>query len=262
MKYKTIKFKNCKISDLIYNRDGYFVVPKILIINESSTQRGNLVCDIVYHLKSIPIGMVITSSSYYYDTFIPKLFIHDEHDIALLKNLMIRQQLVINKNKKRVKKQKKPIDIRSFIIFDDYTNNLNLVKNKYWQELMYHSRHYSIATITTVASSRIIVPPELRSQFEFIFISKNIGNKKKIYESYGGMFSSCQIFKDVLGTLENDEWMVINNKIRSADVTKKSYSYKTSQHEDFKVGNKRYWNFHYWYHPFSEKYSDIQIKTC
>ena len=78
----------------------------------------------MYNLKkeNFPCGIVIAPTdklNKFYDDFIPKLFIHHEFDVNILKMLFARQKYIIQKNEKRKESGKKLIDPRIFLIMDD-----------------------------------------------------------------------------------------------------------------------------------------------
>jgi hypothetical protein len=77
----------------------------------------------LYYHQDIPIGTVISgteSGNGFYGKIVPKLFIHDEYNTAIIENILKRQKIVL----KQVKKEKEAygrtnIDGRAFVILDD-----------------------------------------------------------------------------------------------------------------------------------------------
>ena len=85
------------------------------------------------------------------------------------------------------------------------------------------------------------IQPELRSNFNFIFLlgEDTFSNRKRLYEHYAGIFPTRDLFEIAFAELTNDYGcMVINNNIRSNDITKKVFHFKASKTPDFKLGTE------------------------
>ena len=97
--------------------------PVIVFIGRRDTGKSFLVRDLLYYHQDIPIGTVISgteSGNGFYSEIVPKLFIHDDYNTAIIENILKRQKLVL----KQIKKEKAAfnhsnIDGRAFVILDD-----------------------------------------------------------------------------------------------------------------------------------------------
>ena len=97
--------------------------PVIVLIGRRDTGKSFLVRDLLYYHQDIPIGTVISGTEAgngFYGKLVPKLFIHDEYNTAIIENILKRQKIVM----KQVKKEKEAygrsnIDPRTFVILDD-----------------------------------------------------------------------------------------------------------------------------------------------
>ena len=97
--------------------------PVIVLIGRRDTGKSFLVRDLLYYQQDIPIGTVISGTEAgngFYGSMVPKLFIHDEYNTAIIENILKRQKIVM----KQVKKEKAAygrsnIDPRTFVILDD-----------------------------------------------------------------------------------------------------------------------------------------------
>ena len=77
----------------------------------------------MYYHQDIPIGTVISGTEAgngFYGKMVPKLFIHDEYNTAIIENILKDKKIVM----KQVKKEKEAygrsnIDPRTFVILDD-----------------------------------------------------------------------------------------------------------------------------------------------
>ena len=79
--------------------------PVIVLIGRRDTGKSFLVRDLLYYHQDIPIGTVISGTEAgngFYGSLVPKLFIHDEYNTAIIENVLKRQKMVI----KQVKKEK------------------------------------------------------------------------------------------------------------------------------------------------------------
>src|SRR5210317_732113 len=94
--------------------------PVIVMIGRRDTGKSFLVRDLLYYHQDIPVGTVISGTEAgngFFGSHVPKLFIHDEYNTAIIENILKRQRLVL----KQVKKEKEAygrsnIDPRAFVI--------------------------------------------------------------------------------------------------------------------------------------------------
>jgi len=85
------------------------------------------------------------------------------------------------------------------------------------------------------------ISPELRSNFDYVFLlgENGVSDRKKLYEHYGHMFKTKDLFEQVFMKMtENYGCMVINNRARTSDLTKKVFWYKAQPRNDFKLNLK------------------------
>ena len=91
------------------------------------------------------------------------------------------------------------------------------------------------------------VPPNLRTNIDYTFILREpyINNRKRIYDNYAGMFPTFESFCQVMDQCtENYECLVINNNAKSNKLEDQIFWYKAEMHEDFRIGDKRFWKYH------------------
>ena len=74
----------------------------------------------LYYHQDIPIGTVIsgTGGNGFYGKIVPKLFIHDEYNTAIIENILKRQKIVL-KQKEKEAYGRTNIDGRAFVILGD-----------------------------------------------------------------------------------------------------------------------------------------------
>ena len=97
--------------------------PVVVLIGRRDTGKSFLVRDLLYYHQEIPIGTVISGTEEgngFYGKMVPKLFIHNEYNTALIENILKRQKTVLKQIKKEVETYKRStIDPRAFVILDD-----------------------------------------------------------------------------------------------------------------------------------------------
>lgn len=221
--------------------------PVIVLIGRRDTGKSFLVRDLLYYHQDIPIGTVISGTEAgngFFGDHVPKLFIHDEYNTAIIENILKRQKLVL----KQVKKEKEAygrsnIDPRAFVILDDCLYDNSWAKDKVMRLLFMNGRHWKIMLVITMQFP-LGVPPNLRTNIDYVFILREpyISNRKRIYENYAGMFPTFESFCQVMDQCtENYECLVINNNAKSNKLDDQIFWYKAANHSDFKLGAKEFW---------------------
>jgi hypothetical protein len=97
--------------------------PVVVLIGKRDTGKSFLVRDLLYYQQEIPIGTVISGTEEgngFYGKMVPRLFIHNEYNSAIIENILKRQRTVLNQVKKEIETYKRSsIDPRAFVILDD-----------------------------------------------------------------------------------------------------------------------------------------------
>jgi hypothetical protein len=221
--------------------------PVIVLIGRRDTGKSFLVRDLLYYHQDIPIGTVISGTEAgngFYSKVVPKLFIHDEYNTAIIENILKRQKMVI----KQVKKEndaygKSSIDARAFVILDDCLYDNSWAREKLMRLLFMNGRHWKIMLVITMQYP-LGVPPNLRTNIDYTFILREpyIANRKRIYENYAGMFPTFESFCQVMDQCtENYECLVVSNNAKSNKLEDQIFWYKASGHKSFKLGSKEFW---------------------
>ena len=221
--------------------------PVIVLIGRRDTGKSFLVKDLMYYHQDIPIGTVISGTEAgngFYSSHVPKLFIHDEYNTAIIENILKRQKTVLKQVKKEIDQYKKSnIDPRAFVILDDCLYDATWTRDKMMRLLFMNRRHWRIMLIITMQYP-LGIPPSLRTNIDYVFILREpyISNRKRIYENYAGMFPTFESFCQVMDQCtENYECLVINNSAQSNKLSEQVFWYKADIHNDFKLGSKEFW---------------------
>jgi len=221
--------------------------PVIVLIGRRDTGKSFLVRDLLWYHQDIPIGTVISGTEAgngFYSAHVPKLFIHDEYNTAIIENILKRQKTVIKQVKKEIEAYKRSsIDPRAFVILDDCLYDATWAKDKMMRLLFMNGRHWKVMLVITMQYP-LGIPPNLRTNIDYVFILREpyIANRKRIYENYAGMFPTFESFCQVMDQCtENFECLVINNNCKSNKLQDQIFWYKAEPHSDFKLGSKEFW---------------------
>ena len=84
--------------------------PVVVLIGRRDTGKSYLVRDLLFYHQDIPIGTVISGTEAgngFYSSHVPKLFIHDEYNTAIIENILKRQKTVLKQVKKEMDQYKR-----------------------------------------------------------------------------------------------------------------------------------------------------------
>ena len=201
----------------------------------------------LYYQQDIPIGTVISGTEEgngFYGKMVPRLFIHNEYNSAIIENILKRQRTVLKQVKKEMEAYKRStIDPRAFVILDDCLYDDSWARDKLMRLLFMNGRHWKIMLVITMQYP-LGIPPTLRTNIDYVFILREnyIANRKRIYENYAGMFPTFESFCQVMDQCtENYECLVINNNSKSNKLVDQVFWYKADNHNDFRLGSKEFW---------------------
>ena len=221
--------------------------PVIVLIGHRDTGKSFLVQDLMFHHQDIPIGTVISGTEAgngFFAAHVPKLFIHDAYNTAIIENILKRQKAVLKQVKKEQDMYKKSsIDPRTFVVLDDCLYDNKWTKDVMMRLLFMNGRHWKIMLVITMQYP-LGIPPNLRTNIDYVFILREpyIANRKRIYDNYAGMFPTFESFCQVMDQCtENYECLVINNNAKSNKLQDQIFWYKAQQHGPFKLGSKEFW---------------------
>jgi hypothetical protein len=221
--------------------------PVVVLIGRRDTGKSYLVRDLLFHHQDIPIGTVISGTEAgngFYSSHVPKLFIHDEYNTAIIENILKRQKTVLKQVNREIANYKRTtIDPRAFVILDDCLYDATWTKDKMMRLLFMNGRHWKIMLIITMQYP-LGIPPNLRTNIDYVFILREpyIANRKRIWENYAGMFPTFESFAQVMDQCtENFECLVVNNNAKSNKLQDQIFWYKAEHHSDFKLGSKEFW---------------------
>ena len=213
-----------------------------VFIGKRETGKSFLVKDLLWHMRDVPIGTVISgteAANTFYGDIVPSLFIHDQYTPEIVSNTLKRQKMVIQKIKAENNNYgQSAIDPRAFLILDDCLYDNSWIRDTNIRSLFMNGRHWKMLFIITMQYA-LGVPPNLRTNIDYVFILREnfVSNRKRLYEHYAGMFPSYDIFAQVMDACtENYECLVIHNNAKSNKLEDQVFWYKASPHPDFRIG--------------------------
>jgi hypothetical protein len=242
--------------------------PVVVLIGKRDTGKSFLVRDLLYYQQEIPIGTVVSGTEEgngFYAKMVPKLFVHNEYNTAIIENILKRQRTVLKQIKKEMETYKRStIDPRAFVILDDCLYDATWTRDKMMRLLFMNGRHWKVMLIITMQYP-LGIPPTLRTNIDYVFILREnyIANRKRIYENYAGMFPTFESFCQVMDQCtENYECLVINNNSKSNKLQDQVFWYKADSHGDFRLGSKEFWELSKGYNSDDdgEKYDPAAAK--
>ena len=223
--------------------------PVVVLIGRRDTGKSFLVRDLLYYHQDIPIGTVISGTEAgngFFAAHVPKLFIHDEYNTAIIENILKRQKTVMKQIKKEMEAYKRTsIDPRAFVILDDCLYDNKWTKDTCMRSVFMNGRHWKLLFLLTMQYA-LGIPPNLRTNIDFIFILREnyVSNRKRLYDHYAGMFPTFEMFCQVMDQCtENYECLVINNNSKSNKLTDQVFWYKAETHPPFKIGGDQFWKY-------------------
>ena len=109
----------------------------------------------------------------------------------IIDNFLVKQKEYI-KNDKCEDKNK-----NAALILDECLYDNKLWANENIKSIFMNGRHIAISVLLATHSVMNITPL-IRSNLDYIFIFQGASDKKKLFELYGGMFPTFEIFTEVL----------------------------------------------------------------
>jgi hypothetical protein len=210
-----------------------------LVIGKRNTGKSVLVKDLMYHKRHFPMGVVMSGTELvngWYGKWVPDSFIYNDFDKKVIESILERQRRLSKRNKAK----------NVFMVIDDCLYNKKLLHEKCMREVFMNGRHYMLHLWLT-AQYIMDVPPDIRTQIDYVFVLKenNVQNRKRLYDTFFGMFPSFDTFCQVLDRCtENYECLVLDQVTRSNKIEDQVFWYKARVRDNFRMGSPLFWRFH------------------
>jgi hypothetical protein len=223
--------------------------PMIVIIGKKDTGKSFLVRDILYNTQHcFPVGTVISGTEVaneFFQHMVPSKFIHDKYSPEIVMNAIKRQMLVKQKRnqQKSVQGGASNLDPRAFLILDDCLYDSSWIKEESTRYVFMNGRHVDMSTMITMQYP-LGITPNLRTNVDFVFILREniLGNRRRIYENYAGMFPTFEMFCAFMDQCTEDfNCLVICNNVSSNRLDDQVFWYKASDHPPFRLCDQSLW---------------------
>jgi len=221
--------------------------PMIVVIGKKDTGKSFLVRDILYEAQSsFPVGTVISGTEVaneFFQHMIPSKFIHDKYTPEIVQNVIKRQMNVKQTRNRSKSGTGSGLDPRAFLILDDCLYDASWIKEESTRYVFMNGRHIDLMTIITMQYP-LGITPNLRTNVDFVFILREniLGNRRRIYENYAGMFPTFDMFCTFMDQCtENFECLVICNNVNSNKLEDQVFWYKATDHPPFHMCDQSLW---------------------
>jgi hypothetical protein len=209
-----------------------------------------LVRDILFQTQQyFPVGTVISATEIaneFFQNMVPSKLIHDKYKPEIVQNVIRRQAGIKQKRNddKKAKGGSSNIDPRAFLILDDCLYDAKSWINEESTRFVFmNGRHIDLMTVITMQYP-LGITPNLRTNVDFVFILREniLGNRRRIYENYAGMFPTFEMFCDFMDQCtENYECLVICNNVSSNRLEDQVFWYKADDHPPFRLCDASLW---------------------
>lgn len=231
-----------------FKLDTMVADPSILIIAKRGSGKSFIARDIVHHFRNIPGGAIISPTdrmNSFYKHFFPDLFIHHDLNDNVLKKILVRQSMAIDVSKECKKKCVK-MDPSAFIVMDDcLSRKKSWAKDDNVMEILMNAKHHKLTYLLTMQTP-LDITPELRSNFDYIFILKEDSSiiKRKLWDNYASVFPTFNVFEIIFDECTKDyRAMVIDNRKPCDNIQDKIFWFKASE-RTFSFGSEQFQNIH------------------
>jgi|TARA_B110000444_G_C18783967_1_gene568914 hypothetical protein len=217
----------------------------VVMIGKRNTGKSFLTRDLLSYHTDIPVGTVISATEAangFYSEMVPPIFIHGEYRDDIVQKVLMRQEKLIRKKKTAGNERINP---NTFVIMDDCMYDSSIFKSKFVRSLFMNGRHYKIFFILAMQYA-LGLPPNLRTNIDYVFILREniIQNRKRLYDSYAGMFPSFDAFCTVMDQCtSNYECLVIDNTSKSNKIEECIFWYKADPHPPFRLCSQASWDY-------------------
>jgi hypothetical protein len=222
--------------------------PMVVLIGKKDTGKSFLVKDILANTQAcFPIGTVISGTEVanpFFQDIVPAKLIHDKYKPEIVMN-SIKRQLAVKQKREHEKRAggHSAIDPRAFLILDDCLYDATWIREESTRYVFMNGRHIDMVTLITMQYP-LGITPNLRTNIDFVFILREngIGNRRRIYENFAGMFPTFEMFCQFMDSCtENYECLVIANGVQSNKLEDQVFWYKASAHPPYKLCDESLW---------------------
>lgn len=246
MQAQNLSLKKFRMKEQLVFRKNENKGPVIVVLGRRDTGKTFLVTDICWHQRELLAGMVIAGSEMvngHYANFVPGVFIKHEFSPKIIESVIKRQKGAMAVYNKAAAMGPTTFDARTFLIMDDCLFDEKWAKDRLVRFLFMNGRHWKVMFIIAMQYP-LGIGPMLRTNVDYVFIMREnvMSNRRRIYENYASMFGSFEEFCTVLdATTTNYECLVIDNNVKSNNLSDQVFWYKAEERGPFKMCHPMYW---------------------
>ena len=222
-----VEIHEFNLNNMVNNQNNY---PIIVIIGSKKTGKTFLANDLAYK-QNFQNGLVVlpnkNNKHQYQVLFNKNITFQDEYKEEVVENIINKQKYIINET---INYRNNSKDTSFFTIFDECINK-NWSQEKSLKHLLINGSYLNTMQIY-ILSSTDQIPANLLSCIDYVFIFNdvNIPNIVKLYDHFGGIFSSFDSFQVIYNNLtkNKNECMVIDNTIKTNIISNKIFWYRAN----------------------------------
>jgi len=189
-------------------------------------------------------GIVISQTdelNHFWQQYVPKRFIYNRYDPAILQAVFSRQKKILNDPNKT--DEEKDEEAPFFILLDDVISDQRLKYDESLMELFVAGRHYRLFVLITTQYAKAITPT-LRGNTDYCFIMKTLQQHQieALWEDFCS-FLTKHAFAQVLNHYTEDNEVLVVNTCPDTQVEPMSMLawWKAVDPGEFKMGSEAYW---------------------
>lgn len=194
-----------------------------LIVGKRNSGKGQLLADLLYHKRHIPMGILMSSTEEATGFFqktcgIPNTYIYGEWQPEVIDTIIAKQKKLAKQNKMR----------NIFIVLDDLAFNKSLFLSKQMRELMFNGRHYGIMLVIT-AQYLMDLPTYFRSNTDYVITTRTPGiqDRERLYKNFFGVIPTFNMFQSIMdSTTEDYHVLIVDNTTQSNSLEENIFWYK------------------------------------
>lgn len=187
-----------------------------VFIGRRATGKSFALRDALYHLRDIPVGVVISpteSAEAFYGKFVPSVLIYDEYTPEIVATFVERQRNITALHDAEIAHNgRTDIDPRAFIVLDSCLYDNNWGDDANIRFLFTHGRECHAFVALTVQYA-MQLPQQLHAHVDYAFLCReNIPTmREKLYRQYRRAFPSFDAFNQVFTQcIHNQELLVVD----------------------------------------------------
>jgi len=215
-----------------------------LVLGKRSTGKSQIVADILYHKRHVPMGVLMSSTEEATGFFkgvtgVPDAYVYGDWQPDVVDSIIARQRRLSKEGRMK----------NCFIVLDDLAFNKSLFNSPQMRELMFNGRHYGILLIIT-AQFLGDLPTYFRSNVDYVVTCRTPGvqDRDRLYKNFFGCVPTFHMFQSIMqSTTEDFHVLCMDNTVQSNTLEDCIFWYKaplrSASRNNFRVGCQAYHRF-------------------